>query len=98
MENVLEGLDGVVNAEADYRQGIATVTYIPEQVTPQQMVDAINDQTFFQASLPEVSSASSEQRTGGTRWGLVVPVALLLIGGLALLWRSRGGLPRVRLE
>ncbi|MEE8389292.1 MAG: cation transporter [Anaerolineae bacterium] len=59
MENVLGSLDGVVDARADFVAGTAVVTYDPARVVPEQMVEAINTQTFFQASPPSTEGATS---------------------------------------
>ena len=59
MENVLGGLDGVVDANADFVKGLATVSYDPARVTPAQMVEAINSGTFFRARLPEAQVATA---------------------------------------
>jgi len=94
VENILADLDGIVLAQADPTQGKVTITYLPEQVSPEQMVDAINNQTFYRAYLP---GADTTPRTGP--FGTGFP-ALALIGGLMLaavivLWRFRDRLPRV---
>ncbi len=42
-------LDGVVAAEASYRQGTVVVEYEPAKVTPDQIAGAINTQTYYRA-------------------------------------------------
>lgn len=49
------GLEGVVAAEVSYDDKLAKIRYLPERVTPQQMVTAI-DATGFDASLIEAGS------------------------------------------
>jgi len=41
VKNALKKLPGVVDAKVSAKDGKATVTYDPEKVTPQQMVDAV---------------------------------------------------------
>ena len=45
-------LDGVVEVAADHEKGTATVTYLKDKVTVEQIVEAIN-KTGFKASVPE---------------------------------------------
>lgn len=55
MRQELVGLEGVVAAEVSYDDKLAKIRYLPERVTPQQMVTAI-DATGFDASLIEAGS------------------------------------------
>lgn len=50
MRQELLNLDGVVAADVSYDEKLATVSYLAERVTPEQMVEAINA-TGFSASL-----------------------------------------------
>jgi copper chaperone CopZ len=59
VESVLGSLDGVVDAEADFVDGTAVVTYDPDRVVPEQTVEAINARTFFRASLPDTDEVTS---------------------------------------
>ncbi|MGH9870159.1 MAG: heavy-metal-associated domain-containing protein [Candidatus Polarisedimenticolia bacterium] len=52
----LRKLKGVVTVSADYEKGTATVTFVKEQVTLEQIVAAIN-KTGFKASLPPAEGA-----------------------------------------
>ena len=52
VETAVKKLKGVVDAEADYEKGQATVTYEKDKVTVKKIVDAIN-KTSFKASMPE---------------------------------------------
>ncbi len=47
----LKKLDGVVEATANYKLGRAEVEYVPEKVTPQQMIEAINKIGKYKASI-----------------------------------------------
>jgi copper chaperone CopZ len=44
-------LEGIVAVEADHKKGEATVTYVKDKVTVEQIVEAIN-KTGFKASMP----------------------------------------------
>lgn len=50
MESAVRTLDGVTAADADYRRGIVVVEYEPEKVTPEQIMGAINTQTYYRAT------------------------------------------------
>lgn len=45
-------VDGVKEAKADYKKDWAWARYDPAKVTPEQLVEAINKNTSFKASLP----------------------------------------------
>ncbi len=53
----LRRLPGVVTVAADYEKGTATVTYMKDQVTVEQIVAAIN-KTGFKASMPQTPPVS----------------------------------------
>ena len=78
MENVLGSLDGVVDADASYVKGLATVTYDPARVTPGQMVEAVNTRTFFHASLPDPAKTATESTNQLNLLPFIVGGALLL--------------------
>ncbi|MCQ3979710.1 MAG: hypothetical protein DPW09_40340 [Anaerolineae bacterium] len=86
VENVLGSLDGVVEAKADFVKGIATVSYDPARVTPAQMVEAINTQSFYRASLPD------PEKTTVADNGLNL---LPFIAGGALILLAGGGVYRI---
>ena len=86
MENVLGSLDGVVNAKADFVAGMAVVTYDPARIAPEQMVEAINTQTFFRASLPSVEGSTAEATGKLNLLPFVAGGALILLAGVAA-WR-----------
>ena len=93
MENVLGSLDGVVDARADFVEGTAVVTYDPGRVAPEQMVEAINTQTFFRASLPDVEGAT----VGLKPLPFVAGGVLILLAGAGAWWvvvRRRSDLAR----
>ncbi len=50
MESAVRTLDGVVAAEASYREGTVVVEYEPAKVTPDQIAGAINTQTYYRAT------------------------------------------------
>ena len=49
MESVVTDLDGVASANASFRKGTAAVVYDPSSVTPEQIAEQINSQTFYRA-------------------------------------------------
>ena len=53
VETAVTKMDGVVAATADYAKGKATITYEEEKVTLKAIVDTINTETSFKASMPE---------------------------------------------
>ena len=53
VETAMEKLDGIVAAMADYQKGQATVTYVEDKVSVEKIVETINDETSFKASMPE---------------------------------------------
>lgn len=50
MESAVRTLDGVMAAEASYRQGTVVVEYEPAKVTTDQIAGAINTQTYYRAA------------------------------------------------
>lgn len=50
MSQALKGVEGVTEADVSFDDERADVEYDPEAVTPQKLVDAVN-QTGFQATL-----------------------------------------------
>jgi copper chaperone CopZ len=50
---VLSPIDGVVEFKADHDRQLAWVRYDGARVTPQKIVETINEKTPFRASLPE---------------------------------------------
>ena len=57
----LRKLKGVVTVTADYEKGTATVTFVKDQVTVEQIVATIN-KTGFKASLPPPAAADGAPR------------------------------------
>lgn len=86
MENTLGSLDGVVDAKANFVKGIATVRYDPGRVTPAQMVEAINTNTFYRARLPH-----PEKTTVADKGLNLLP----FIAGGALILLAGGGVYRI---
>lgn len=94
VENVLNSLDGVVEAKADYVKGLATVSYDPAQVTPDQMVEAINTQSFYRASLPPLEATTVEGSNRVNPLPFLVGGGLIVLAGVAawrvIAWRKAG--------
>lgn len=49
VEAVVSDLPGIASIEANYKTSTAVVTYEPGQVTPEEIVDRINTQTYYEA-------------------------------------------------
>ena len=60
MESVLTGLDGVISADADQFTSSARANYDPSKVSPDQMAEAINSQTYYRAGVLSVPLAFIE--------------------------------------
>lgn len=52
MDAVLEGLKGVNDAKASFFTKLVQVEYDPEEISPEEMINALNSQTGYRASLP----------------------------------------------
>ncbi|MBI4538970.1 MAG: heavy-metal-associated domain-containing protein [Gemmatimonadetes bacterium] len=50
---VLERLDGVEKAEVDFERKLAVVTYDPEQVTPEHMIQTLRQKLGYEAAVVE---------------------------------------------
>ena len=53
VETAVNKLEGVVAAKADYEKGKAMVTYMEDKVSVEKIVETINTETSFKASMPE---------------------------------------------
>lgn len=53
-------VDGVKEAKAEFEKNWAWVKYDPEKTTPKKLVEAVNDETPFEAKLPEKPQERSE--------------------------------------
>lgn len=87
MENVLKSLNGVVDAKADYVEGLATITYDPARIAPDQMVEAINTRTFFQANVPHPEGITPEASQDLNLRSVINGGLLLLLIGF-IIWRT----------
>lgn len=94
MENILGSLDGVVDAKADYIAGSATVNYDPARVTPAQMVEAINTQSFYRASLPQAEAVPGQASQRVNFLPFVAGGVLVALAGMGvwrvIVWRRAG--------
>jgi len=86
VENILSSLDGVVDAKADYIAGSATVSYDPARVTPAQMVEAINTQSFYRADLPQAAAVTGQASRRVNFLSFVAGGVLLTLAGVGV-WR-----------
>jgi copper chaperone CopZ len=99
VRSVLTGLDGVTHAEADNTTETATVTYDPTRVSPQQMVQAINTNTYYQASVSDGASparpSSAPPQNGGSIaiWAAVAALAAALATSVVFVRRATRGRP-----
>ncbi len=48
-------MEGCEEAKADWEKGWAWAKYDPDKTSPEKLVKAINENTAFEASLPEKS-------------------------------------------
>lgn len=46
VENTLKALKGVKKAEADLNKSTATISYVPNKVTPDELAKAVNEAGF----------------------------------------------------
>ena len=53
VETAVKELEGIMAAVADYEKGMATFTYDEDKVTVEQIVETINTETSFKATMPE---------------------------------------------
>jgi len=53
VETAVNELEGVIAAKADYKAGSATITYVEDEITVDQIVATINEKTSFKASVPK---------------------------------------------
>ncbi len=86
VENILGSLDGVVEAKADYVKGLATVSYDPAQVTPTQMVEAINTKSFYRASLPRLKETTVEASNRVNPLPFLAGGVLIMLLGVGAWW------------
>lgn len=97
VRSVLAGLDGVSRAQADTDTQTATVTYDPARVTPQQMVQAINTNTYYQASVfdgasPPGPAPTAPQNDGSIGvWAIVAALAAVLATSVFLVKQAKPG-------
>ena len=66
----MDRLPGIIQSKASYREGNAVVEYDPAQVTPDEMVNAINEETYYRAGQPvpggEITGGGSQTAGGST--------------------------------
>lgn len=102
VEAVLTGLDGVHTVRADRTTETAAVVYDPSVVEPAAMAQAVNDNTYYEASVedasaapapadPELARASSGGDPGGSGLSAVAAgaFALVALGAGAVALRRR---------
>lgn len=99
VQSVLTGLDGVTRAQADNTTQTATVTYDPSRVTPQEMVQAINTNTYYLASASDGSSpvrpSSAPPQNGGSLaiWAAAAALAAALAISISFVRQPKRGRP-----
>lgn len=93
--SVLTGLDGVSDARPDRSTQTVAVTYDPARVTPEQMIQAINTNTYYQASAADGSApvGATPAQNGATIAVWVVGALAVLAAGVLLLRHTRGRRP-----
>lgn len=55
------GVEGVAEAKADFAKGWAWAKYDPNKTSPEKLVEAINENTAFEAKLPEKPRRKSKE-------------------------------------
>ncbi len=94
--SVLTGLDGVSDARPDRSTETVAITYDPARVTPEQMIQAINTNTYYQASAADGSAlapGAAPAQTNATIAFWVVGALAVLVAGVLLLRHARGRRP-----
>jgi hypothetical protein len=57
-------VEGCEDAKADWKKGWAWAKYDPEKTSPEELVKAFNENTVFQAKLPEKSKKKEKNDSG----------------------------------
>lgn len=83
VRSVLTGLGGVSDAQADNTTQTARVTYDPVRISPPQMVQAINTNTYYQASVSD-GAPSAEPTSSGAGIATWIGVAALAAAAVAV--------------
>ncbi len=84
VENLLGKMGGVVAVEASAAAGTVQVEYQPAAVSPEQLVEAINTNTFYRARLPGTeASTSATTITPPNRLPWLLGGIFILIGFIA---------------
>lgn len=58
MKLAAKTVDGVKDCKADYKTGLAEVTYDPSKTTPDAIARVISEKTGFKAAAPKSPGAS----------------------------------------
>lgn len=59
VERILRAQPGVIEADASFRTGRAVVVYDPKQISPAELMDAVNKRSFYRARLLEPGEGSA---------------------------------------
>ena len=66
----MQKVEGVLTADASFIRGQAIVTYDPQRTSPQVLVQALNTQTLYRASvmlgIEPISPPENQTEAGGT--------------------------------
>lgn len=103
VESVLSGVEGVMAAEADRRTQTAVSTYDPQRTSPEQLVEVINSETYYLASLPvthvdqamgnaqqpATTAAESSEQGPGNGYAMWALAGLSLAVAVGVLARAR---------
>ena len=61
-------MEGCEEAKADWEKGWAWAKYDPDKTNPEELVRAINDNTAFEAKLPEKSENKDKEDSNSFRF------------------------------
>lgn len=65
----LENVEGCEEAKADWEKGWAWAKYDPSKTSPEKLVEAVNENTAFEAKLPEKDKKKEKEEGREIRQG-----------------------------
>ena len=63
VEAALEKVEGCEEAKADWEKGWAWARYDPSKTSPEELVEAVNENTAFEAELPKKDEKREKGRS-----------------------------------
>lgn len=61
-------VEGVSEAKADWEKGWAWARYDPSKTSPEKLVEAVNENTAFEAKLPEKDDKKKREEWSELTW------------------------------